>query len=98
MISDEPDEDADSLDDDALVEAYTGTIITPEPTAAAIPPPADWPYSASQQDTLAVDADILAWFQANHPDWRRRVSAVLRAWIAAQPAKGLSPSASAARD
>nr|WP_294504224.1 BrnA antitoxin family protein [uncultured Rhodopila sp.] len=98
MISDEPDEDADCLDDDALVEAYTGTIIPPEPAAAAIPTPADWPYRADQRIALTVDADVIAWFQANHTDWQRHISAVLRGWIAAQRSAGASRAAPASPD
>jgi uncharacterized protein (DUF4415 family) len=83
MISDEPDEDADSLDDDALIEAYTGTILSP--AAPEGPPPAVWPPRHAVQEKLTVDADILDWFKVNHADWQRRIPAILRGWIAAQP-------------
>jgi uncharacterized protein (DUF4415 family) len=83
MISDEPDEDADSLDDDALIEACTGTV--PPPAASEGPGPADWPPRQTASDKLTVDADVLAWFKANHTDWQRRIPAILRGWIAAQP-------------
>lgn len=84
MISDEPDEDADLLDDDALVEAYTGTILPPAAAGPAGPPPADWPPRRAVREHLTVDADVLAWFKANHADWQRRITAILRGWIAAQ--------------
>jgi uncharacterized protein (DUF4415 family) len=87
MISDEPDEDTDSLDDDAMVEALTGTIIPPSRASAgaAVPPPADWPPRSIREANLSVDAEVVAWFKANHPDWEKRISAVLRAWIATRP-------------
>nr|WP_294550497.1 BrnA antitoxin family protein [uncultured Rhodopila sp.] len=81
MISDEPDEDADCLDDDALIEAYTGIVLPPTPEG---PGPADWPPRRAACDPLTVDADVLAWFKANQADWQRRIPAILRGWIAAQ--------------
>jgi uncharacterized protein (DUF4415 family) len=89
MISDEPDEDADSLDDDALIEAYTGTILPPAGPEG--PSPADWPPRRAVQEPLTVDADLLAWFKTNHPDWQRRIPAILRGWIAAQSKPGSAP-------
>jgi uncharacterized protein (DUF4415 family) len=86
MISDEPDEDADSLDDDALIEAYTGTILPP--AAAEGPEPADWPPRRAAREKLTIDADVLAWFKANHADWQQRIPAILRGWIAAQSRTG----------
>jgi uncharacterized protein (DUF4415 family) len=91
MISDEPDEDADSLDDDALVEAYTGTILPP--LGAEGPEPADWPPRRATREKLTIDVDILAWFQVNHADWQRRIPAILRGWIAAQAKPGTPDSA-----
>jgi uncharacterized protein (DUF4415 family) len=86
MISDEPDEDAD-LDDDALIEAIAGPVSQPSALGNASAP-ADWPPRASQGETLTVDGDILAWFQARDPEWRSQARAVLRAWIAAKNAPG----------
>jgi uncharacterized protein (DUF4415 family) len=85
MISDEPDEDADLLDDDELIEAVTGSITRPETHGNAT---ADWPPQASNAVTLTVDGDILAWFQARDSQWQHQVRAVLRAWIATQKTPG----------
>ena len=82
MISDEPDEDADSLDDEALIEAYTATTLPP--AAAEGSAAADWPPRRAAREKLTVDADVLAWFKANHEDWQTRIPAILRGWIAAQ--------------
>jgi uncharacterized protein (DUF4415 family) len=87
MISDEPDEDADLLDDDALIEAATGPINEPSMLANTCPT-ADWPARARQGEPLTVDGDILTWFQARGTNWQSQARAVLRAWIAAQSAPG----------
>jgi uncharacterized protein (DUF4415 family) len=81
MISDEPDEDADALDDDAAIEAFLGDAPakpdgTPAPTELK-----DWPPRSAQDLGLSVDADTLAWFQATYADWRRQIRAVLRSWM-----------------
>jgi uncharacterized protein (DUF4415 family) len=88
MISDNPDEDAESFDDEALVEAY----LRPEHTRAEFgpgePAPAtalpDWPPSTAREIGVTIDPTTLAWFKAHHPDWRREIRFVLRAWVAAQ--------------
>jgi hypothetical protein len=88
MISDEPDEDADLLDDDALIEAATGPVTKPS-ILDSTPAPADWPPRACQAaETLTVDGDILAWFRARDTNWQPHIHAVLRAWIAARTPRG----------
>jgi uncharacterized protein (DUF4415 family) len=84
MILDEPDEDADAPDDGTLLESFLNTPQTTHSPGAA-PVPQDWPPHGPNGDTLVVDADILAWFKANHQDWQRQIRCVLRAWIAARP-------------
>jgi uncharacterized protein (DUF4415 family) len=85
MISDEPDEDADSLDDGGMIEAVTGLAVVEHGLAGgAAGRPADWPAPVRHGRALVLDADILAWFQANHADWQRQIRGVLRGWIAAQ--------------
>ncbi|PPQ38137.1 hypothetical protein [Rhodopila globiformis] len=87
MISDEPDEDADSLDDEQLLAGFLNG-----PQGAAVRADGadrqDWPPCPGGQDILAVDADILTWFKANHDDWQRQIGCVLRAWIATRPGAG----------
>jgi hypothetical protein len=82
MTSDEPDEDADNLDDEKLLEGFLDgpQAITPQ---AALAGPQDWPYRYGGKDNLVVDADILTWFKTNHEDWQRQIGCVLRAWIVA---------------
>jgi uncharacterized protein (DUF4415 family) len=87
MISDEPDEDADLLDDDALIEAATGPINQPS-IQSNTATPSDWPPRARQGEPLTVDDDIQAWFQSRETDWRSAARAVLRAWIAAHARPG----------
>jgi hypothetical protein len=90
MISDESDEDADTLEDDELLENYfaPGSSERVEAkrksgadSAAAVQ---DWPPSPDWDAGRDLDDRTLAWFKANHADWRLQVAAVLRAWVAAR--------------
>jgi uncharacterized protein (DUF4415 family) len=85
MISDEPDEDADSLDDQALLETYLGAKApnrdTAATSAASLP---DWPPPIERELGLNLDTGTIAWFRANHTDWRSAIAGVLRAWVAAR--------------
>lgn len=85
MISDQPDEDADALDDDKLLAAYLG--VDPQKPAQGVitaPEPSDWPPTTEHDVGLSVDNMTLAWFKANHADWQRQMRFVLRAWVVAQ--------------
>jgi hypothetical protein len=82
MISDEPDEDADNLDDEILL----GTVIgheapKPGPGAENATPIADWPPPAIKDAGLNLDHETLAWFKANHADWRAQIGDILQAWV-----------------
>lgn len=89
MISDEPDEDADSLDDEKLLTAFLdGSPAAGVQTAASSP--RDWPSRRCGKEALVVDEDILAWFRTNHEDWQQQIRCVLRAWIATRPGGGAS--------
>ena len=92
MISDEPDEDADLLDDDELVQALTGTT-APAAAGGAAPAHEDWPPRSRHEEEVIVDADILVWFKANHADWHQRIRGVLRAWMVARPDAAVLPGA-----
>jgi len=90
MISDESDEDADTLDDDDLLESYLGAD-SPEDIAAKRKSGADsaaavrdWPQSCEPEAGPDPDAETLAWFKAHHADWRLGMADVLRAWVAAR--------------
>jgi uncharacterized protein (DUF4415 family) len=86
MISDEPDEDADPLDDDMAIEALLGetpTTRNPAHTSTDLP---DWPPRSAQDIGLNLDAETLTWFRRTHTDWRRRIRSVLRAWVVANTA------------
>ncbi len=93
MLPDDPDEDADHLDDEALLEAY----LRPEPAGARrveevnLP---DWPPARRRDVAVEIDTATLDWFKANHPDWRREIRFVLKAWVTAQKAKAPSPAIS----
>jgi hypothetical protein len=86
-ISDQPDEDAANLDDNALFEAYLDAG-TPRsggvPAADAGDGMPDWPPVTLQNVGLTIDTATLAWFKSNHADWRAEAGFVLRAWVAAQ--------------
>ncbi len=82
MISDDPDEDADNLDDEGLIAACLGpgkTADPDEPTADQDIP--DWPSVGARNVGLVVDNGTLDWFKTNHADWRREMGFVLRAWV-----------------
>ena len=85
MISDQSDEDADTLDDDKLLATYLG--IDPQIPAHGVPEasePLDWPPTTEHDVGLTIDSMTLAWFKANHTDWQHQMRFVLRAWVIAQ--------------
>ena len=84
MISDEPDEDADTLDDDTALETYFGETSNPGSGAGSISEVSDWPPPEPEDAWLTLDPEMLSWFQARYADWRRQIRHVLNAWIAAQ--------------
>lgn len=90
MISDESDEDADSIDDDDLVETYLAPEMPGshasqrEGGADGGAPMWDWPPSGRRDHGLDFDSQTLAWFMANHADWRSEIEDVLRAWVIAR--------------
>lgn len=82
MISDEPDEDAADLDDDAIFD----TLVDGPPQAqksSTAAPLADWPGTAVTEVELNLDHDTLLWFKSTHADWRQQMAFVLRAWVLA---------------
>ncbi len=92
MISDEPDEDADTLDDEGVLESCFGPDATKMEAGeraarnrgAVLATMQDWPPSRSPGSNLGLDAETLAWFRANHADWRQAIASVLRGWVAAK--------------
>ncbi len=83
MISDDPDEDADTLDDDAAIETLLGDAPAKPDGGASITELQDWPPRFAYSIGLNVDDETVAWFRATHTDWRRQMRAVLRAWVVA---------------
>jgi hypothetical protein len=89
MISEEPDEDADTLDDETALQTYFGDT-SPKwegggaSGAAQLP---DWPPHIVRDIGLNLDTETLAWFKAANADWRREMRSVLRAWVAAKVAE-----------
>lgn len=83
MFPDEPDEDAASLSDEALLRAY----LCPEPPSVTPTEPdsmPDWPPLRRQTLALSIDDGTLDWFRAHHANWQREIRLVLKAWVAAQ--------------
>jgi hypothetical protein len=83
MISDDPDEDADALDDDHLLTEFldpSSPQTEPEATAQVM----DWPPHGSPDVGANLDAPTLAWFKANHADWQGAIRSVLKSWVAAR--------------
>jgi hypothetical protein len=83
MISDEPDEDADELDDEKALEAYLGINSGAGPEVVVDLP--DWPPGCSQGQAVGLHLDMstVAWFKAHYVDWQREIGSVLRGWIVA---------------
>jgi hypothetical protein len=83
MIADEPDEDADTLDDDDALDGVLGD----GPAKPDDSPPrielAAWPAPGVCEIGLNLDAETVAWFKRTYPDWRHRMRGVLRAWVTA---------------
>ena len=94
MISDEPDEDADSLDDDAALDTYLAEdapkIDSQAPVTPVLP---DWPSRTRDETGLDIDPETLAWFKAMHVNWRHEIRSVLRGWVAANMASQQDPRA-----
>jgi uncharacterized protein (DUF4415 family) len=86
MISDEPDEDADTLDDDVAIETLLGDALAKPDRPAASAELPDWPPRSALDIGLSLDAETLAWFKETHADWRRQIRSVLRAWMVANTA------------
>ena len=90
MISDESDEDADSIDDDDLVETYLAPEISKNDAAQREggtdggAPMRDWPPCGGRSHGLDLDPQTLAWFRANHAEWRPEIEGVLRGWVIAR--------------
>jgi hypothetical protein len=80
MISDEPAEDADNLDDYRLLTTYLNGS-SPKPETDTAPALSDWPPPTVQDLGLNVDAATLRWFETNYGDWRQGMCSVLRAWV-----------------
>jgi len=89
MISDEPDEDADGLDDDKLLEAYLNPSAKDPANREPVLELRDWPGQSEFEIGLRVDQTTLDWFRSRHADWQREMRFVLRAWVVAQTAEQL---------
>ena len=85
-FSSEPEADADTLDDDELLEAYFSLDKPASGKQPVVVP--DWPPRRGSSVSISIDPDIATWFKAHHRDWRGEINFVLRAWITAQHATG----------
>jgi hypothetical protein len=83
MISDEPDEDADGLEDEELFGVLNDG--GGSKSEACVEPATrlhDWlTLSRASNDALFVDNMTLGWFKAHHVDWRAEIATLLRAWV-----------------
>lgn len=87
MISDDPDEDADLLDDGAMFDRYLGDAPPRRDSAAcAATTLPDWP-EAMRDIGLDLDTETLSWFKAANTNWRSAMRSVLRAWVVANTAE-----------
>jgi hypothetical protein len=84
MISDEPDEDADNLDDDAVLENCVADAGSKQTGGGpAMPDLPDWPRLMVKEVGLDLDTETLTWFKSTYRDWRQQMRFVLRAWVVA---------------
>ncbi|WP_158931866.1 hypothetical protein [Acidisphaera sp. S103] len=82
MISDEPDEDADALDDENLLETYVGgDPARPRFGSDSVQDMRDWP---SPRRTTDIDAETLAWFKTGRTKWQKGQEFAPRTGIAEQ--------------
>ncbi len=88
MISDEPDEDAEGFDDDTVLETFVGDAGSRPDDASPLPSLPEWPAHGQHDIGIQVDTATMAWFKSMHPDWRRQMGYVLRAWMIANTANG----------
>jgi hypothetical protein len=86
MIVDEPDEDADTLDDETALDNYLGGE-SPANLDTGLADLPDWPAPAKRDIGLDLDTATLNWFKQGHADWRREMRFVLRAWVLAKGSK-----------
>jgi uncharacterized protein (DUF4415 family) len=86
MIPDDPDEDADALDDGVVFDSYLGDAPTTRDTASVATTLPDWPH-AVRDIGLNLDAETLAWFKSANTNWRSAIRSVLRAWVVANTAE-----------
>ncbi len=86
MISEDPDEDADNLDDETLLRQYLGAEKNVSGDSVESIP--DWPPRALCDVAFTVDSEISGWFKRHHGDWRRAMRLVLRAWVVAHTPDG----------
>ena len=91
MISDDPDEDATDLDDDAIFDTFVDSPSQALKSDTAIPL-ADWPSRTITEVELNLDTETLAWFKSAHIDWRQQMAFVLRAWVLANGIEGRTSS------
>jgi hypothetical protein len=87
MIDSETDEDADTVEDEVLLE---GIVLPPARRKRAKQPEvsrsdagcsADWPPCETLDPPFVSDGETLAWYKANFVDWRRTAELVLRGWM-----------------
>jgi hypothetical protein len=76
-------EDVDNLDDEQLIEACLGLGSESPLKRGAHFAQWDWPPEAGTPGSIAIDADIVTWFQKRSVAWRAVINAVLRGWISA---------------
>jgi hypothetical protein len=88
MIPDDPDEDADALDDSVVFENYLGYASPRQDSAGSDATTLPDLPEAVRDIGLNVDAETLAWFKAANVNWRSAMRSVVRAWVVANTAEG----------
>lgn len=89
MISDDPDEDADNLDDENLLDAFLHpgrdrNAPTPKSGGDSTSDIRDWPQSHGRDGGNDLDPETLLLLKASCADWRSSMGVIVRTWLLAR--------------
>jgi hypothetical protein len=86
MISDEPDEDADTIDDEGLLQTYANAALPVRASGSGKAADApEWPLLRRTPEAWTeIDVKTSAWFKGNRADWQAELRGIVRGWVAAQ--------------
>jgi hypothetical protein len=95
MISDDPGEDADGLEDEDLLESFLAPDAAGRDPAIAFE---DWPPPGPRDYAAGVDPAIQEALKEEHPNWRSGIEEVLRGWAEARAQASVPTAPTAAEE